>query len=97
MGRATVHLVDGDLLHWKGLIIGPEDTPYSGGIFQIDIVFPIDYPWRAPKMKFDTKIWHPNISSKTGAICLYELKDGWSPALTTLALLKLLIERLRDS
>jgi len=74
--------VDGDLTHWKGRMKGPEGTPYAGGAFVINIEIPADYPYNPPKMKFDTKIWHPNISSQTGAICLDVLGKEWSPALT---------------
>lgn len=51
--------------HLEGSFLGPPDTPYEGGTFQIDITIPTDYPFRPPKMKFKTKIWHPNVSSQT--------------------------------
>jgi ubiquitin-conjugating enzyme (huntingtin interacting protein 2) len=61
---------------------GPSDTVYDGGIFHIDIQIGHAYPFEPPKMKFLTKVWHPNVSSASGAICLDVLKDQWSPALT---------------
>ena len=76
------NIVDDNLYHWKGTIFGPSDSCYEGGIFRIDIQIPEDYPFKPPKMKFETKIWHPNISSQTGAICLDILKNEWTPALT---------------
>lgn len=59
----SILVVDNNITHWKGFINGSPDTPYEGGYFQIDIVMPPEYPYKPPKMKFDTRIWHPNISS----------------------------------
>ncbi|KAK4395558.1 Ubiquitin-conjugating enzyme E2 27 [Sesamum angolense] len=73
---------ESNLAHLLGTIPGPIGTPYEGGSFKIDITLPDGYPFQPPKMKFATKVWHPNISSQSGAICLDILKDQWSPALT---------------
>mmetsp|Transcript_25150 Transcript_25150/g.22870 ORF Transcript_25150/g.22870 Transcript_25150/m.22870 type:complete len:196 (-) Transcript_25150:1557-2144(-) len=77
-----IEQIGGSHMHLKGTIKGPSDTPYAGGTFHVDINIPADYPFSPPKMKFITKLWHPNVSSQTGAICLDILKDQWSPALT---------------
>jgi ubiquitin-conjugating enzyme (huntingtin interacting protein 2) len=69
-GVTAAPVEDGNLRHLKGTIQGPEGTPYEGGVFEIDIQVPKQYPFEPPKMKFLTKVWHPNISSQTGAICL---------------------------
>ncbi|KAK2184628.1 hypothetical protein NP493_258g06064 [Ridgeia piscesae] len=61
----------------RGEIAGPPDTPYEGGNFILDIQIPATYPFNPPVVKFVTKIWHPNISSVTGAVCLDILKDQW--------------------
>ncbi|KAF2841734.1 putative ubiquitin conjugating enzyme [Patellaria atrata CBS 101060] len=73
---------DDDLTRLKGTFKGPPDTPYEGGRFEVDIRIPNEYPFRPPVMKFQTKIWHPNVSSQTGAICLDTLSSAWSPVLT---------------
>ncbi|KAG1464135.1 hypothetical protein G6F56_005144 [Rhizopus delemar] len=70
-----------DLFHWQATIMGPEDSPYQGGVFFLAIHFPTDYPFKPPKINFTTKIYHPNINNN-GSICLDILKDQWSPALT---------------
>jgi len=54
----------------KGKINGPVGTSYEGGVFEIEITIPPQYPFEPPKMRFVTKVYHPNISSQTGAICL---------------------------
>ncbi len=70
-----------DMFLWDAILIGPSETPYEGGIFKLEIRFPNDYPFKAPKVEFKTKVYHPNIN-ENGGICLDILKDKWSPALT---------------
>ena len=74
--------VDEDNIYrWNATIQGPEESPYARGVFFLRIDFPQEYPFKPPRIVFDTKIYHPNISTK-GTICLDILKDTWSPALT---------------
>jgi len=73
--------VDGNLFEWEGVIFGPDDSPFSGGIFRLHIQFPVDYPFKPLSVRFTTKIYHPNIH-ESGSICLDILKTQWSPVLT---------------
>uniref|UniRef100_A0A8B9DUI8 E2 ubiquitin-conjugating enzyme n=1 Tax=Anser cygnoides TaxID=8845 RepID=A0A8B9DUI8_ANSCY len=73
--------VGDDMFHWQATIMGPNDSPYQGGVFFLTIHFPTDYPFKPPKVAFTTRIYHPNINSN-GSICLDILRSQWSPALT---------------
>jgi len=70
-----------DLFHWTATILGPDNTPYSGGAFYVDIDIPAEYPFSPPKCQFNTQVYHPNIDGR-GRISLDILKVSWSPALT---------------
>ena len=73
--------MDDDMFRWQATVMGPTESPYEGGIFYLLISFPPDYPYKAPKITFETRIYHPNINTN-GGICLDILKNEWSPALT---------------
>jgi len=80
--RISIGLVkDNDFTNWKATIIGADDTPYKGGVFNLEIQITPQYPFKPPKVRFTTKVYHPNINS-SGDICLDILKHNWSPALT---------------
>jgi ubiquitin-conjugating enzyme E2 N len=69
-----------NLRYFAVAIEGPQDSPYEKGVFQLELFLPSDYPMAPPKVRFLTKIYHPNVD-KLGRICLDILKDKWSPAL----------------
>jgi len=82
LSGVSVELVGSSIRKMKGCVEGPKDTPYENGFFYVDIELCDNYPFVPPKMRFITKVWHPNVSSANGFICLDILKTKWSPALT---------------
>lgn len=80
-GCSAGPIYESNLYKWTATILGPDDTPYAGGLFNLEIQFPTDYPFKPPYVVFTTKVFHPNING-AGGICLDILKDQWSPALS---------------
>lgn len=73
-------LDESDMYKWQAIIFGPANSIYAGGVFKLLITFPADYPFKPPRVEFQTKIYHCNIVNKF--ICIDILKNQWSPALT---------------
>ena len=69
---------EANIMMWHAVIFGPEDTPWEGGTFKLNLTFSEDYPNKAPVVKFESKMFHPNIYAD-GAICLDILQNQWSP------------------
>ena len=39
---------DANILVWQAVIFGPDDTPWEGGTFRLEMNFSEDYPNKAP-------------------------------------------------
>jgi ubiquitin-conjugating enzyme E2 N len=77
------------------LYTGPEGSPFEGGVFKLELFLPEEYPMSAPKVRFMTKIYHPNID-KLGRICLDILKGMTQMYITCCKILNLSISFILD-
>ena len=97
----VLHPNHNDLRKWSATIRAPPDSVYEGYKFDVSIECAVDYPLTPPKMKFLTRIFHPNVYYDTGEICLDILKKEWSPAWSlqsaSRAIMTLLAEPAADS
>jgi ubiquitin-conjugating enzyme E2 D/E len=84
-----------NMLDWQASIMGPSDSPYSGGVFFLAIMFPTDYPSKPPKVSFTTRIYHLNINVN-GSILLDIIRDQWSASLNMSDVLRGICSLLTD-
>ncbi|RNA21740.1 ubiquitin-conjugating enzyme E2 C [Brachionus plicatilis] len=78
---------DGDnLFKWIGTIQGPIGTVYEGLEYRLILDFPNGYPIVAPKVKFESSCFHPNVD-ENGNICLDILREKWSATYDVLSIL----------
>ena len=86
----SIGLPDQDnIFRWSASLTGPRDSSYKGGIFDLRVEFPDNYPESAPEIYFITPIFHLNVNPynnkdwgiKLGHVSLTIL-DNWKPEYT---------------
>ena len=78
--KDIILVIDGDgLFKWNGFIKGPPESAFSEGWFKLKFDIGANYPHNPPKVKFLTRVFHPNVHFETGEICLEVLKpEHWN-------------------
>lgn len=71
-------IVDDDMTNLDVRLEGPMGSAYEGGVWTVNVAIPQEYPLKAPRLRFVTKILHPNIEFITGLVCMNVFKQAWS-------------------
>ncbi|EAL46328.1 ubiquitin-conjugating enzyme family protein [Entamoeba histolytica HM-1:IMSS-B] len=58
-----------NIFEWNIWMEGPTQTPYEGGVFNLRMFFPDDFPSNPPKLVFKSEFWHPNVYPD-GKVCI---------------------------
>ena len=77
-----------NLQSWRAWVAGPTDTPFEGGVFELELNIGVRYPLAPPVVRVTTPLFHPNIHDRTGEVCLDILKEAWSPAWTLVSVVR---------
>jgi len=74
----TIFRMGDNIFRWNVEIQGPPDSPFEGGTYTLLVTFPSSYPIGPPRLKFETRIFHPNII-QTGNLFL---SSQWAPGIS---------------
>jgi ubiquitin-conjugating enzyme E2 D len=77
---SEIDTVGDDIFKWDVTLLGPAESPYAGGKFVLRLEFPAQYPFKAPKLVFLTKVYHPSVMRETGEVC-GAILGTWGPTL----------------
>ena len=81
---------ENNVFEWRCTIMGPSDTSYKNGLFYLRVLFPDNYPYEKPEVRFITPIYHVNVNHQQqygaeidplGHVCISTIND-WKPNFT---------------
>ena len=80
-----------DLTH-PIFVYAPQQSPYLGGEFELEISLPLDYPSTTPRVKFRTPIYSPIVDESGTLSCLPILQRWQSHPINSIHLHDILTE-----
>ena len=72
-----VYVSESDISFWKIVMQGPPESVYASGSFLLYLHMDEQYPTFAPKGRFITPIYHPNVN-RNGRICHSIFDRNWT-------------------